>query len=346
MPFRRLWRRSRHAAVAAILPLALACGEPPAPAVEVEFDPSLRPLVSISGVSSGAYLAMQAHVALADKIGTVAAIAGGPYHCAQGSVQTALATCMTGEGLDVEPLIGFAKEFAAAGTIASLENLAGTRVWLFHSPADAVVAPAAGDALQAFYAAFVPDSAIAFVNTIETAHGWATLETGSPCAEMGGDFINACNFDTAGELLRHAYGELGPRQEAQAEHLRSIDVSELFDSDSDVADMAFAYVPADCASDSSLCRLHVSLHGCMQGAEFLDDRFVNQAGLNEWAEGNSIVVVYPQLEKSMFNPNGCWDWWGYTGDDYDQRSGSQVAGIGAIIDAFASGTLLNVHDDT
>ena len=50
--------------------------------------------------------------------------------------------------------------------------------------------------------------------------------------------------------------------------------------------------------------------------------------------------MYPQIEKSLFNPKGCWDWWGYTGEDYDIRSGSQVAGVAALIDAFASGTLL------
>ena len=80
----------------------------------------------------------------------------------------------------------------------------------------------------------------------------------------------------------------------------------------------------------------------MQGFEFIGDRFARQVGLNEWAESNRIVVVYPQLEKSLFNPKGCWDWWGYSGEDYDQRSGSQVSGVAALIDTFASGKLL--HD--
>ena len=123
-----------------------------------------------------------------------------------------------------------------------------TSVWIFHSPADAVVAPAAGNALLDFYTAFVPESAIEFVDTVESAHGWVTTETGNPCAEMGGDFINACDFDMAGELLRHAYGDLEPREEAQARQLKSIDVSGYFDGDSDVADRAFAYVPTGCLS--------------------------------------------------------------------------------------------------
>ena len=305
----------------------------------------MRERISISGVSAGAYLAVQAHVAYADKIGSVAAMAGGPYHCARGSVQTALATCMTGEGLEVTPLIEFARQFAAAGTIAPLDELANSKIWIYHSPADSVVAPFAGDALRDFYAAFVPEAAIEYVDSIESAHAWVTLDSGQACGEAGGDFINACDFDAAGELLRHAYGELDPRGETQSLRLMSITVSEWFDSDSDVADTAFAYVPQDCEADSASCRLHIALHGCMQGAEFIEDRFASGAGFNEWADGNDIVVIYPQLEKSLFNPNGCWDWWGYTGDDYDQRSGSQVAGISALIDAFISGTLISVHAD-
>jgi poly(3-hydroxybutyrate) depolymerase len=321
-----------------------ACGDASGPSEEtgkgVEFHEGLRNRISISGVSSGAYLAVQTHIAYADKIGSVAAIAGGPYHCAEGDVQTALARCMTGDGLDVQPLVEFTKGFASAGTIAALDDIAISRVWIFHSPADSVVSPAAGVALRDFYTAFVDESAVVFVDEVEAAHGWVTLDAGVACDELGGDFVNACDYDAAGELLRHAYGELQPRGEAVEDNLVYLDVDAYFDSDSDVADQAFAYIPAGCASGQSTCRLHIALHGCVQASEFIEDRFVTRAGLNEWAESNDIVVVYPQLEKSMFNPKGCWDWWGYTGDNYDQRSGSQVAGISALIDAFASGTLL------
>lgn len=27
------------------------------------------------------------------------------------------------------------------------------------------------------------------------------------------------------------------------------------------------------------------------------------------------------------NPNGCWDWWGYTGSDYSNKKGSQIKAI-------------------
>ena len=341
--------RSRHFSIRsefvrlALLSIGVAaCGDttPSLPAAPVEYDAELKGRISVSGVSAGGYLAHQVHVAYAEKVGGVAIIAGGPYHCSEGSVQTALARCMTGEGLDVEPLKAFARDFADAGDIAALDELTTARVWIFHSPVDSVVSPIAGAALRDFYAEFVPRSNIAFISTLDAAHGWVTIDSGARCEELGGDFINACDYDAAGELLGHVYGDLNPRGDAVAENLITIDVSGYFDSDSDVADMAYAYVPGNCRENSAGCRLHLALHGCKQGAEFIEDRFVTQVGINEWAQTNEIIVIYPQLEKSVFNPNGCWDWWGYTDDDYDRRGGPQVAGIGAIIDAYASGTLL------
>ena len=31
------------------------------------------------------------------------------------------------------------------------------------------------------------------------------------------------------------------------------------------------------------------------------------------------------------NPEGCWDWWGYSGADYTVRSGVQIQAIAAMI---------------
>jgi hypothetical protein len=33
------------------------------------------------------------------------------------------------------------------------------------------------------------------------------------------------------------------------------------------------------------------------------------------AESNGFIVLYPQVKKSILyplNPQGCWDWWGYS----------------------------------
>lgn len=320
------------------------CGGPsdqPSPAPAAGFDPALKSRITVSGLSSGGFMAIQSHVAFAEKIGGAGVVAAGPYHCAQGDAQIALSRCMAGQELAVEPLVAFTREAAAAGDVAPVTELESARVWVFHSPADSLVAPDTGGALHDYYRAFVPDDQVAFIDDVETAHGWPTLDSGTACLEMGGDFIYDCDYDTAGAILQQLYGDLEPRAAgAEPGHLVEADFSQYFGSGSHVADSGYLYVPDACRENTANCGLHIAFHGCVQGAEFIGDRFASRSGFNEWAESNGLIIVYPQVEKSMFNPTGCWDWWGYTDEAYDLRSGKQVAGIGAIIDAFASGTLL------
>lgn len=62
--------------------------------------------------------------------------------------------------------------------------------------------------------------------------------------------------------------------------------------------------------------------------------FAAHAGYNGVAEVNNLIVLYPQIVKTLLNPVGCWDWyvygheklqlvtvsslfrWGYTGPHY------------------------------
>ena len=345
MPLRHFSKRSERPVilVAAVLFALAGCGngpDTPSPSAG-DFDADLKHRITVSGVSAGGFMAVQSHVALADRIGGAGVVAAGPYHCAQGDVQVALSRCMTGEGLAVEPLVDFAREAAAAGDIAPVAELDAARVWIFHSPADAVVASAAGRALRDFYLAFVAADRVTFVNDVETAHGWPTLDEGAACLELGGDYINDCDYDTAGAIFEQLYGELNARAaQAKPENLIEADMSAYFGAGSQVADAGYLYVPDSCRGNPGRCSLHIAFHGCVQGAEFIDDRFAVQSGFNEWAESNDLIVAYPQIEKSLFNPKGCWDWWGYTDEEYDLRSGKQVAGVAALIDSYASGTLL------
>jgi poly(3-hydroxybutyrate) depolymerase len=75
------------------------------------------------------------------------------------------------------------------------------------------------------------------------------------------------------------------------------------------------------------CRLHVAFHGCLQYRQLVGDAYYANAGYNRWAATNRIIVLYPPTVASPldpFNPNGCWDWWGYTDSDFDTRSGRQI----------------------
>ena len=48
--------------------------------------------------------------------------------------------------------------------------------------------------------------------------------------------------------------------------------------------------------------------------------FPLNAGYNEVADLNDIIILYPQAKSSLLsNPNGCWDWWGYTNSNYGKK---------------------------
>ena len=75
----------------------------------------------------------------------------------------------------------------------------------------------------------------------------------------------------------------------------------------------YIYVPTACQGAATTCALHFNFHGCQQTVADILNEYPMYVGLNEWAESNNIIVVYPQVIKSYFmptNPEGCWDWWG------------------------------------
>ena len=100
----------------------------------------------------------------------------------------------------------------------------------------------------------------------------------------------------------------------------------------------FLFLPSDCAGGAP-CRLHIAFHGCRQGSGFVGRTFARLAGYNRWADDNRIVVLYPQAAKSMawpLNPNGCWDWWGYSGANYAARDGAQLSVIHRMLKALGA----------
>jgi hypothetical protein len=64
-------------------------------------------------------------------------------------------------------------------------------------------------------------------------------------------------------------------------------------------------------------------------------------GYNHIAGSNNFIVVYPQAQGSdgggTQNPDGCWDWWGYTSPtpnrpDYYSRDAIQVKAIHGMLE--------------
>ncbi len=294
--------------------------------------------ISVSGISSGAMMATQLHVAHSSLFNGVALLSGGPWYCAQGSMQRALGPCMKGGDMGIPALLAAAKQAEADSAVDTLANLADDRVWIFHATLDEAVAEPVAQAAGTFYAELLPQESITYVGDVEAAHGFPTIETGVACNEMEPPYVNACNYDAAGTLLGALHGELEPRVAATGE-LR--EVSQPGADDATMLDHALLYVPESCANGEA-CGLHVALHGCLQSTENIDDAFAAGAGYNEWAEANRLLVLYPQVASSKIaplNPMGCWDWWGYTDDNYATKAGPQVKVIKATMDALAGRVL-------
>lgn len=287
--------------------------------------------ITVSGISSGAYMAGQLHIAHSSLISGAAMIAGGPYLCANNSIKFALENCVAEGSVDIGELLARTRELAANGAIDELQNLADDHVWLFHGKSDQAVSAAVVNDANLFYAQLLPADNITLVEDVDVVHGMPTLSTGQPCAEFASPFINACDYDAAGVMLESLYGSLHERRQASGE-LKTLDQSGY--ADAQLLDHGYLYVPASCA-EGETCGLHIAFHGCSQSAEFVDDAFALGAGYNEWADSNHLLVLYPQVRKSAFsplNPLGCWDWWGYTGERYATNDGAQIKAIKNMID--------------
>ncbi|CAF3457702.1 unnamed protein product [Rotaria socialis] len=99
-------------------------------------------------------------------------------------------------------------------------------------------------------------------------------------------------------------------------------------------DEGFIYFPSACANGEK-CSIHVALHGCQQGKSVVGDVFATKAGYLEVAELNNIIVIFPQVVKSLMlptNPMGCWDWWGYSSIYYATQDAPQMSGVKNMID--------------
>ena len=301
--------------------------------------------VSVSGVSSGGYMAQQYHIAHSRQIMGAGILAAGPWNCAETvllwpPVVTATQVCShtAGFGLpflgppDHEASIAATKRAAQAGSIDAPEFLAKDRVYLFAGTNDSVVPPSVVDELQKYYVAFVPAAQITYVNTVPAEHAMVTDGWGNRCGYLGKPYINDCGYDAAGEMLKFIYGSLQPPGDPSTGMLLAFDQQEFLPPEPiSMAASGYIFVPRDCQSVPG-CRLHIAFHGCKQSEQAIGDAFYAHGGYNRWAATNRIIVLYPQTVKTdIINPDGCWDWFGYTGRDFATRSGVQIIAIAKMI---------------
>ncbi len=329
-------------AMLAALSLPAAAGSPPElPRL------GLGDETSVIGVSSGGYMATQLAVAWPERFSGLGVLGAGPWSCAQGTLRRALGQCMTTRlgAPDLDELSQRLEDYRELERVGSAEDLAGLRVFIWHGKNDETVAPALGAALAEQFSTWLdaPDEQLRFVASEGVGHGWPTGHRETPlpatelgdCGQGGGTHLLSCGLEIADLAMDWLHGDTPDRTAPPPPgELIRFDQGDFAVKGLD--DSGYLFVPDACQDGG--CELTLALHGCAMGAGQIGDAFVRHSGLNEWAAANERVVLYPQAESSLANPQGCWDWWGFAESTWqldplhDTREGTQVRALMAMMD--------------
>lgn len=333
--FQRLTRAL--AVLAAALPLCIGAA-PQLPALGVDLGQT-----TVSGVSSGAYMAEQFAVAYSSTVSGVGMIAGGPYFCAgepesNPPLWNAFSRCMNpaAAGLDAPDaavLWARAQGFAAQGQIDAVTGIRHQRVFLFSGIQDEVVTKVVMAQTRRFYE-LAQAASITYVNNVQAGHGMITARPqDSACQSNMPPYFNNCGRTLAGELLAALYDGVVPAPAGQRVEgsIVRFDQRRYAAASSGLAAEGYAFIPSACRR--AACRVHVAFHGCFQTVNAVEDHFYRYAGYNETAAANRIVVLYPQVAPTTlpYNPLGCWDYWGYSSSVFYGRAGPQAAAVRAML---------------
>lgn len=179
--------------------------------------------ISVSGISSGAFMAHQFHVAHSAHIMGVGVVAGGPYYCAEGNITDAISKCSefmvltcqqqlryapfgtsicslnyTGPRTDDDAVAVAGASFAEAQRLSGIliDDVAGlskAKVYLFRGEADKIVPLGVMQSVYHFYVdkdkADVNPASVAFNDTFTVRHSMVT----DNFYEQGMNIVGPCN---------------------------------------------------------------------------------------------------------------------------------------------------------
>ncbi|MFJ3903740.1 PHB depolymerase family esterase [Streptomyces sp. NPDC090025] len=313
-------------ALAAVLGLAAPAhaGEGPLPRLHITG-------TYVTGISSGGFMASQLQVAYSGTFQGVGVFAAGPYYCGKGALVTGVIACGTGLlSTDPEGIEQIARRWSAEGRIDPVGNLTGKPVYTYHGTKDPLVRDRVSDEGVQFYRDF--GARVRYHDTDPAGHGWPTPNAQLDCGTTFYPFLINCGNDPQGEMLTHWLGSVNPPSAVQTGTLGAYDQDRYVPGGwaqwYSMGGKSYLYTPDSCALGAP-CKLVVALHGCLSDDKFVGDRFARESHLNEYADTNDLVILYPQADISVAraNPQGCWDWWGYTGSDFAQKSAPQMRAV-------------------
>jgi poly(3-hydroxybutyrate) depolymerase len=307
--------------------------------------------IFVAGISSGGFAAVQMDMAHSSTFKGAAIYAGGVYWCAgAGGAATALANCggetlPTGQASYNSTLAAseaYLEQQSSLRTIDPVANLAGQPVYLWSGTQDQVVNPLEMVDLQSEYLRYGAN--VRFDNTFPAAHGWESPQGELDCGTSGSPYMVKCSangavYDSVKTWLTMFLGSLVPRNDGKLQgSLMAFDQTEFGASPNvSMSPTGSVFVPKSCTQGRK-CGFVLALHGCLQQSALIGNRWVTEAGINEWADTNGLVVLYPDTiatsAPAPTNPNACFDWWGYsnqTDPSYALKSGLQMSVLYAMV---------------
>lgn len=170
--------------------------------------------------------------------------------------------------------------------IATLSNLPERKIYMWVGSSDTTVGPNVMSALETQLANFDASANVSYVTTSGAVHTFPTDFSGSgdnSCSTSSSPYISNCNYDGAGAALRWLYGSLNAKNTGNPTgSLVSFSQTEHYAA-SGMDSTGYLYVPANCQRGSTVCKLHVALHGCLQSYSAIGSSFIQNTGYNKWA---------------------------------------------------------------
>lgn len=291
--------------------------------------------VSISGISSGAAMAVQFAVAHSKTVRGVAEIAGPGWGCAQGRISQAVNDCLCTR----DPLpsrVDQARSLAKQGLIDPLHDdkpQGLSRAFVFHSMGDATVLAPSGQASVSFLTDFIGAAPIVDWgngqdDSDHAGHGFIAPTGGDACRADGHEqtYVRHCGGeDNARDLFKALYPDVPTTPADRVADIPDADL-QPFDQQPYIDavkgkgayiapdDLAFYFWPTRSERRQNLdmaatgyvyvppsCRMadaHCRVHIALHGCKQDARVFAQQAGYDNWAEHYRVIVVYPALQPS------------------------------------------------
>jgi poly(3-hydroxybutyrate) depolymerase len=282
-------------------PTALAADPPPL---------KLGSRFTVSGLSSGAAMAVQIGIAHSARVSGIGIVAGPPYLCAQGFVTKAINDCLrmgaeearaafgpyfgplfsaSEKDVDVRDLVEDTKRMARQRRIDPVEGIARQRVWEFRGDGDRTVGAKASAAQRAYFAEFgsgfergqPPATGTEIPHTMPTDD---TTQGG--CNGDDQDYVSDCRFDAAGALLKHLTGSPSLPTDAGSGHWYTLDQGKFIPDQGRVTDPK---------------QKRAMLGLAARARVYVPDRCLAAGGATDGAEVCSVHVALHGCRQGMTN---------------------------------------------